>query len=351
MFEVLTAVGITLVGGVLFLIFRLESLVGIAGKRKEADVEKSNNFNAFMFILFGVTGLVAFIVYSWVEFDRYTIPLASVHGAETDSLFWITMLITGIVFVITNVLLFYFSWRYRHQEGKRAKFYVENNKLELVWTILPAIVLTLLIGKGLIVWGDITGEAPEDSEVIEVQGSQFAWDVRYPGKDNKFGNYDFRFIDNTNNFGLDLTDENTYDDFSSLEIHIPKGKTVLFKIRARDVIHSVYMPHFRVKMDAVPGMVTQFKFEATKSTQEMRDKLKDPEFNYELACAEICGRGHFSMRKIIVVDEPEEYERWKAGQKAWLKLNPDQMTKVPANKKEAALVKAGLSKDELEASL
>src|SRR5690606_2349024 len=131
-----------------------------------------------------------------------------------------------------------------------------------------------------------------------------------------------------NEFGLDLTDKNTFDDFKSLELHIPKDKEVLIKIRAKDVLHSLYIPHFRVKMDAVPGMPTQFKFVATKTTQEMRDELNNQNFNYEIACAEVCGQAHFSMKMIVVVEEPEAYEKWKQEQEAWLKQNHDYLKKV-----------------------
>jgi cytochrome c oxidase subunit 2 len=152
-------------------------------------------------------------------------------------------------------------------------------------------------------------------------------------------------IDAVNEFGLDLSDKNTFDDFKSLELHLPKGKEVLLKIRAKDVLHSVFLPHFRVKMDAVPGMPTQFKFVATKTTAEMRDEIGNQNFNYELACTEICGRGHFSMKMTVVVDEPEAYEQWKKGQEAWLKQNPDYLNKVPAALREAAMIKAGMQKD------
>jgi cytochrome c oxidase subunit 2 len=155
----------------------------------------------------------------------------------------------------------------------------------------------------------------------------------------------YKLIDAVNEFGLDLTDKNSFDDFKSLELHIPKGKEVLIKIRAKDVLHSLYIPHFRVKMDAVPGMPTQFKFVATKTTEEMRDELNNSNFNYELACAEVCGQAHFSMKMIVVVDEPAAYEKWKLEQEAWLKQNPDYMKKVPAALQEAAMIKAGLQRD------
>jgi cytochrome c oxidase subunit 2 len=182
--------------------------------------------------------------------------------------------------------------------------------------------------------------------VIEVVGQQFAWTVRYPGvKDNKLGNCNYKLIDAVNEFGLDLTDKNSFDDFKSLELHIPKNKEVLIKIRAKDVLHSFYLPHFRVKMDAVPGMPTQFKFTATKTTQEMRDELNNQNFNYELACAELCGKAHFSMRMVVIVEEPKTYEEWKQSQEAWLKQNPDYLKKVPAELQEAAMLKAGLQRD------
>ena len=149
---------------------------------------------------------------------------------------------------------------------------------------------------------------------------------------------------------MDLTDKNTFDDFRSLELHLPAGKEVLLKIRANDVLHSVYLPHFRVKMDAVPGMVTQFKFTPTKTTQQMRDELGNPKFNYEMACAEICGQGHFSMRFPVIVDEPEVYEKWKASQESWLKQNPDYLKRVPAELREAAIIKAGLPLDNTTAA-
>ena len=125
----------------------------------------------------------------------------------------------------------------------------------------------------------------------------------------------------------------------------PVDKEILLKIRAKDVLHSVFLPHFRVKMDAVPGMPTQFKFKATKTTQQMRDELGNPNFNYEMACAEICGRGHFSMKMAVVVEDEESYERWKASQEAWLKQNPDYLKNVPDALKEAAMIKAGMEKD------
>ena len=274
-------------------------------------------------------------------------PVASEHGAHTDLLFWITMGVTVVAFVIISIMMFVFIYQYQYQEGRKAKYFPDNHYLELAWTIIPAIVLAVLIFTGLRAWNDITGPASKEAELIEVIGQQFAWTVRYPGvKDKELGKVDYKLIDNFGNeFGLDLTDKNSFDDFKSLELHLPVDKEILLKIRAKDVLHSVFLPHFRVKMDAVPGMPTQFKFKVTKTTQQMRDETGNPNFNYEMACTEICGRGHFSMKMTVVVEDQETYEKWKASQEAWLKQNPDYLKKVPNALKEAAMIKAGMQRD------
>jgi cytochrome c oxidase subunit 2 len=346
MTSLIIGLGVILVLIILYLIFRVSNLVSIAKGTKSDRTDSSNDLNAALFVIFMVVSLGVFFWYSFEYFEDYTLPIASVHGAKTDSLFWITMAVTVAAFSIISVIMFVFIYQYRYKEGRKAKFFPDNHYLELAWTIIPAIVLAVLIFTGLRTWNEITAPASADAEVVELVAQQFAWTARYPGvKDNKLGSYNFRLIDAVNEFGLDLTDKNTFDDFKSLELHIPKGKEVLLKIRAKDVLHSVYLPHFRVKMDAVPGMVTQFKFVATKSTQEMRDELGNQNFNYELACAEICGRGHFSMRMAVIVDVPEAFDAWKKGQEAWLKQNPDYLKKVPAALQEAAMIKSGMQKD------
>lgn len=346
MMTLIVVFGVVLVFVILYLIFRISNLVGIAKGKKESEVSSSNSINAMLFVVFMVVGLGGFFWYSYAHFDIYTLPIASEHGAWTDTLFWITMGVTVIAFTIISIIKIVFIYLYQYEEGRKAKFYPDNHYLELAWTIIPALVLALLVFTGLRAWNDITSPASENAEVIEIIGQQFAWTARYPGKDKVLGDYHYQMIDAINEFGLDLADNKTFDDFKSLELHIPKGKEVLLKIRAKDVLHSVFLPHFRVKMDAVPGMPTQFKFIATKTTQEMRDELSNPEFNYELACTEICGKGHFSMKMSVVVDSEEDFERWKQGQEAWLKQNPDYLNKVPAGLRESAMIKAGLSPEE-----
>ncbi len=303
--------------------------------------DKANDWNALGLFVFWIISIVG-VVWSFLDARKYFLPEASSpHGRETDFWFWVSMIVITIAFFVVNTLLFYFSFRYKYNKNKTATFYPHNNKLEVIWTIIPAAIMAGLVFTGLRVWNKVMDDAPEDAEVVEVMGRQFAWAVRYAGvDDNKLGNYDYRLMDDAagNNFGIDFTDPNSFDDFTNgTEMHIPKGKPVLLKIRARDVLHSVFIPHMRVKMDAVPGMPTKFWFIADKSTEDMRTELGNPDFNYEIACTEICGRSHFGMKLLLVVDEPEDYEKWKKEQKPFLTTYPEFIDKVPDNLKARAM--------------
>jgi cytochrome c oxidase subunit II len=337
--------GVALVLFIVYMIFRIGNLVDVVkGKKEEEEFSISwNNINAYLFMAFMVFGLGGFFWYSFAHFSEYTLPVASIHGAITDDLFWITMWVTVIAFAIIFAVMFWFTFAYRYEKGRKAAYFADNHKLEIIWTVVPAIVLALLIFKGLRVWNDITGPASKEAVVVELVGQQWLWMARYPGvKDQTLGHHNYKLIDASNEFGLDLTDKNSFDDFKSLELHIPVDKEILIKIRAKDVLHSVFLPHFRVKMDAVPGVQTHFKFTANKTTEQMREELNNPKFNYEMACTEVCGKGHFSMKFPVVVDTQEDYEKWMASQDSWLKQNPDYMKYVPAELKEAALIKAGI---------
>lgn len=344
MLKVVLIVGVLLLVVILVLIFRINTLFGVV-KRPEKKIESlSNKINGILFLVFLVVFGTLFFWYSYTYFDEYTIPLASEHGAVTDNLFWITTAVTGVAFIILHVLLFYFPFKYHYKEDRKVLFYADDHKLELIWTVIPAIVLSILVFTGLKAWSDITSEAPSDSEIVEIMGYQFAWKLRYPGGDDKLGSYDYRLTMAINPMGVDFTDQNSLDDFSPGQMYLPKGKHIKFQIRARDVLHSVYSPHFRLKMDAVPGMPTSFWFIATKTTEEMRLETGNPDFNYEIACAEICGQGHFSMRLIVVVLEPDQYKKWKSEQQSIIQREPDLMRFVPDNLKELALIKSGLEK-------
>jgi cytochrome c oxidase subunit 2 len=336
MYAFLIAVGALLLLSVVWMVYRIQTLVSVVKGSDRKIATGSNKVNAFLFLVFMVGAGALMFWYSIKEFDNYQLPVASEHGVITDELFWITMAVTGVVFLITHVLLFVFPYKYQYKEGRKAAFYPENHKLELIWTAVPGVVMAGLVISGWMAWSDITAPAPEKAHVVEIMGYQFAWDVRYPGKDNVLGDYDYRLINASNSHGIDFTDKNSIDDFPSPRVVIPKGEPVLFKIRARDVLHSVFAPHMRLKMDAVPGMPTRFWFVPTKTTAEMRAELKDPEFEYEIACTEICGRGHFSMKKVIEVVEPAEYQKWLAEQKSFLQQNPSLAEGLKTEKKELA---------------
>ncbi len=346
------SLGVVLVLAILYFIFKIGNLVSVMkGEKDRDDVTSWNSINAYLMIIFMVVGLVAFFWYSFAHFDEYTLPVASDHGIITDNLFWVTMAVTVVAFAIIFVVMFWFTYAYRYKEGRKAVFFADNHKLEIAWTVVPAIVLALLIFSGLRAWNDITEPASKDAYVIELIGQQFLWTARYPGvKDSELGKHNYKMIDASNEFGLDLADKNSFDDFKSLELHLPKGKEIQLKIRAKDVLHSVFLPHFRVKMDAVPGMHTTFKFVANKSTADMREETGNPNFNYEMACTEVCGRGHFSMRfPVFVHDTVEDYEKWMASQEAWLKQNPEYLERVPAELREIAIMKSGIPIDSKEA--
>jgi cytochrome c oxidase subunit 2 len=307
------------------------------GENENSPLDSTNNTNAIGFIIFWLLGTVLGS-WSFLQSRPNFLPeAASEHGLVTDKMFWVSMAIVTLAFFVTNTLLMFFAFAYRHKKGNQATFYPVNHKLEIIWTIVPAVVMAVLVFTGWRTWRDITGPAPSVSEVIEITGHQFGWYVRYGGNDDQeLGNSNYKLIDDTNSIGIDMTDKNSYDDFTATELHLPKGKPVLLKIKAQDVLHSVYLPYHRVKMDAVPGMPTRFWFTPTVSTDEMRAKLNNPDFNFKLNCTEICGRGHFGMAITVFVDEPADYEKWKKEQKPFLTLNPTYLDKVPANLKAKA---------------
>ena len=269
-------------------------------------------------IVFLVLGLIG--VYWCNELFRGKIlgESASVHGEEIDRMMYITIAITGVVFVITQVLLFWFAYKYQYSEKREAYYFPHDNRLEVIWTVVPAITLTVLVGFGLFYWFRITGDAPQDANQIEVTGKQFGWIFRYPGKDGVFGKKYYQNISDINNneLGLLWDDPNSHDDVVvNNEVYIVVNKPVKFIIGSRDVIHDVGLAYFRQKMDAVPGTPTTMWFTPKFTTDEMKKKLGNPDFEYEISCDQMCGRGHYTMRGIVKVVTEDEYKLWLAKQK------------------------------------
>lgn len=339
MLNTIFIVAVVLVIGVLLVIFRVTKLVEVVNGESGNNLS-GNKLQAILLLLFMIVGIGVFFYYS-LNGEDYTQPIASEQGELTDGLFWTTMWVTVFVFIITHILLFGFAWKYQHKEGNKADFYPHNNKLEVLWTAVPAVVLAVLLFTGMKAWNKVTGPAPEGAEKIEVLGFQFAWAFRYGGNvDGEIGKYDFRKIDVSNAMGIDLADQATFDDFVSGQLVLPKGKAVELSIRARDVIHSVFNPHFRIQMNAVPGHPTRIWFVPTKSTEDMREETGNPDFEYELVCNKICGTNHFGMRAIIKVLEQDEYDKWYTEQSSWLNRNPEYLDDVPKELQEAAKIAA-----------
>ena len=307
-------------------------------KTKEWQITDSdNNMMGKAMMAFMILFFVFFFwqVNRWIE--RSLPPAASEHGVLIDALWDANMWLITVVFLITNFALFWFAYKYRGNSKNKAVYYPHNNKLEMLWTVVPAVALTFIIIFGLKYWNEIMDEAKEPNRVsIELYAKQFDWTARYSGKDGKLGESDYRQITGINSVGMDTSDVAGYDDLiAKNEFHIPVGREIEFSMRSRDVIHSAYMPHFRAQMNCVPGMVTYFKFKPTKTTAEMRKdpytikmiaginkaralENKEPiEFDYLLLCNKICGVSHFNMQMAIIVDTEEDYQAWIVKQKAF----------------------------------
>ena len=304
---------------------------------KDNDIQGKLMF-AFLVFIYLVT------IFSFVSYTKVLLPeAASEHGGTYDRLFFISFALIMIVQIITQALLHYFSFKYRGLKDTKASFITHDNKLEFIWTIIPAIVLFGLILYGMTTWSQIMNfEEDEDALVIELYAQQWNWKARYAGEDNVLGDANVRFLndyDGRNTVGIDSSDPNGLDDVVvTQEFHLPVDRKVIFKFRSQDVLHSAYMPHFRAQMNCVPGMITQFSFTPTITTADMRmnadvvDKVNrinkiryensqeliakgeeslDPyQFDYLLLCAKICGSSHYNMQMKIIVESKKDFEKW-----------------------------------------
>jgi cytochrome c oxidase subunit II len=279
-----------------------------------------NNVMGTICIIFLVVGLYG-VYWSFTEQATITLPeAASKHGVKIDEMFMTTTVITMFVFIVTQILLFSFLFKYRGSDKRKGYYYPHNNTIEKVWTIIPAIVLTILVVFGFFTWREVTNTEEVKGDInIDITGHQFAWELRYPGKDGKLGNVDYMANYSANNIlGVDFKDRNSFDDLKADTLVMPVNRSIRLNIHAQDVIHSVYLPHFRVQMNAVPGLPTFFKFTPTITTADMRNRLDDPKFNYTLYCNKICGGGHYNMQKPVLVVTEAEYQDWLSHQKPYL---------------------------------
>lgn len=414
--------------------FNIGSLTEVLTGKRVINWNNVNKFMALLIIVFGAIG----VAYEMVNHGKFVLNgnSASEHGKALDSMFNWTFGFTFVVFIITEVLLFWFMFRYSYREGKKALYFFHNNQLEMLWTIVPAVVLTFLVLRGFRTWSRITdvSHLPKNTQTIEVFAYQFGWKARYAGEDNKLGDNHFTFISGDNSLGLaveshvdklvnDLNGEvkslqkllltvndstiqwvtelrdyegkgkpniaaypakykeakkkagdalsGKYkseleksikrkqttlkriaayrankdvfngagnDDKITTEIVLVKGKTYLFKFRAKDVIHSAWMPDFRSQINVVPGMGTHFSFTPVISTAEARKLKNNKEFDYFLYCNKICGGGHSGMKLLVTVVETEaEYNDWIAKQPQVIEpVKPEPAAKPAADSAKSA---------------
>jgi cytochrome c oxidase subunit 2 len=373
----LIIVAIVLAGLAIMQLMRVfEGTTKLKGGDNTLPTNSENIYQSRMMLAF-VAGYFIFFAWLMAEFGDKLLPeSASEHGVVLDNLLNFNFAIITLVFVITHVALFYFAYKYVFSSERKALFFTHSNKLELLWTTVPAVFLAVIIVYGLNAWWDITDDAPAGSLNIELYPKQFDWTARYAGSDTTLGASNYNMISGTNPLGLitkgsiaaftaelreevvglkeqleaapkgglkeeELTETIAKRErqlkriatFESLneaslaagnddvlvknEFYIPVNRSVNFTFRSRDVIHSAYMPHFRAQMNCVPGMTTSFNFLPTFTTAEMRQKTGNDEFEYYLLCNKICGAAHYNMKMVIKVVSEEEYNNWISEQKTF----------------------------------
>ena len=208
---------------------------------------------------------------------------ASTIGPQVDRLFWAILWITGAFFFLVQGCLLAFVLLYKSRPGKKAQYLHGNTAVEVVWTIVPALILGGLTIASQKAWVDIRNPkipVTVPQQKVEILAEQFAWNVRYPGPDGQFGSQD------------DVTTIN--------QLHLPVGQPTLVQLKSKDVIHSFFVPEFRVKQDAVPGLTTHIWVTPTKVGE------------YEIRCAELCGLGHYRMRGFVTTQTPLQFQQWLA---------------------------------------
>ncbi|MFV8368429.1 cytochrome c oxidase subunit II [Flavobacterium sp. LB2R40] len=341
MTSLLVIIVLVLLAVALWQLTKIFDLTQVGSNSDSTEIATDNDNNVQGYLMFGFLAFIyIFSIYGLFKWGPLVLHTpASAHGAEVDNLMNITWVLIFIVQAITQVLLHYFAFKYRGKKDQKALYFADNNKLEAIWSVIPAVVLAGLILYGLYAWTNIMFvDEDEDTVVIELYAQQFNWKARYSGDDNVLGKANVRYIEGANAVGVDLSDPYAQDDIVVTELHIPKGKKILFKMRSQDVLHSAYMPHFRAQMNCVPGMVTQFAFEPIYTTAEYRElpfmvekvaninalrakksidlvakgeTALDPyTFDYLLLCNKICGASHYNMQMKIIVDTPEDYKAW-----------------------------------------
>ena len=353
-------------------IIRVFEISSNIGKNKNEVTDSSNNINGIFLLIAGIV-LLVFFFWQRAEWMHLTLQTpASEHGVMIDKLWDTTMGLIMFVFLLLTPMLFGIAYYFRGRQDRKASFITHNNKLEIFWTAIPAVTLLALISYGLNVWGKIVNQDVSDAIVVEVYAKQFGWSARYAGEDNKLGSANVRYVGGRNELGviskntkqsqIKAVDEKidkllaeiensdnpaekklksarveklekkrktllTYfittseeqllaaeDDVVTKELHLPVGKKVLFKFRSQDIIHSAFLPHFRVQMNCVPGTTTQFAFTPTVTSEDMKKEMDNELFDYVLLCNKICGNAHYNMQMKVIVESEEDFNKWMESQ-------------------------------------
>jgi cytochrome c oxidase subunit II len=318
---------------IIFQIAKASEYVSVL-KGEEKAKEQANRINGFLFLAFLIAGLIGVWWCQRTLGPKILAVSASKEGVKIDQMMWWTLGVTGVVLVFTQILLFWFSFKYQYKKDRKPFYFPHNTRLEVLWTAIPAIVMTGLVTYGLVQWFKITKDAPKDAFKVGIMGRQFGWIYHYPGPDKILGKRGVRYVEEgVNDIGLDFRDVHAQDDIVLNDtMYLIKDSVVDLTIQSRDVIHDVGLPHFRMKMDAVPDMPTKLKFTPSKTTAEMRAITGNPDFVYEIACDQMCGSGHYKMRGVIYVGSRKEFVSWinskPTAYGAWLQSEADKKKKA-----------------------
>ncbi len=254
----------------------------------------------------GVAIIIILLVLATVLFHVlspwWLTPISSNWGT-IDTTIDITVWVTGLVFIAVNLFMALAIWRYRHRGQRRALYEPENRKLETWLTGLTTVGIVAMLAPGLVVWAKII-DVPEDAMRVEVVGQQWQWGYRFPGEDGEFGTTNAKFFSNANPFGMHPEDPQGKDDIlvPANEVHLPDDRPVKMLLRSKDVLHNFAVPQFRIKMDMVPGKVSYFWFEPSRTG------------SFDVLCQELCGIGHYLMRGTVVIEDRPSFEAWLAKQ-------------------------------------
>ncbi len=247
----------------------------------------------------------AIILLSVFFFFKYPVPELASDRSGLDTLYYVILGITGVAFVLVQFFLGLYIWRFRHREGAQGSYWHESHKMEMVWTIGTAVVLLPVVFSGVVLWSRVQAAPPDDAFVVEAVGAQFQWDFRYAGADGEFGEFRPELYSLENPLGIDPEDAASADDFfRTNQLVLPVNRPVHIRLRSKDIQHAFFLPNFRVKQDLVPGMSTSVTFTPIKVGE------------YEIACAELCGLGHYRMRAFLSVMSEGDFQNWLSEQAA-----------------------------------